>query len=58
MILAGGLDPSNVGGVLADLGDLLPWGVDVATGVERDEHRKDAARIAAFIEAVRKAEGA
>jgi len=58
VILAGGLDPSNVGGVLADLGDLLPWGVDVATGVERDEHRKDAARIAAFIEAVRKAEGA
>ena len=24
VILAGGLDPSNVGGVLADLGDLLP----------------------------------
>jgi phosphoribosylanthranilate isomerase len=58
VILAGGLDPSNVGGVLADLGDLPPWGVDVATGVEREPHRKDPARIAAFIEAVRKAESA
>jgi phosphoribosylanthranilate isomerase len=56
VILAGGLDPRNVGQVLADLGDLLPWGVDVATGVEGDAYRKDPAKIAAFIEAVRKAE--
>jgi phosphoribosylanthranilate isomerase len=56
VILAGGLDPRNVGQVLADLGDLLPWGVDVATGVEGDLYRKDPAKIAAFIEAVRKAE--
>jgi len=56
VILAGGLDPRNVGEVLADLGDLLPWGVDVATGVEGEGHRKDPAKIAAFIEAVRKAE--
>jgi phosphoribosylanthranilate isomerase len=56
VILAGGLHPGNVGTVLADLGDLPPWGVDVATGVEGDGHRKDPARIAAFIEAVRKAE--
>lgn len=56
VILAGGLDPSNVGQVLEDLGDLLPWGVDVATGVEREGHRKDPQRIAAFIEAVRKVE--
>jgi phosphoribosylanthranilate isomerase len=56
VILAGGLDPRNVGQVLADLGDLLPWGVDVATGVEGEAYRKDPAKIAAFIEAVRKAE--
>ena len=56
VILAGGLDPRNVGQVLADLGDLLPWGVDVATGVEGAAYRKDPAKIAAFIEAVRKGE--
>lgn len=56
LILAGGLDPDNVGPALAELGDLLPWGVDVATGVEGEGYRKDPARIAAFIEAVRAAE--
>lgn len=58
VILAGGLDPSNIGQVLADLGDLLPWGVDVATGVEGEAFRKDAAKVAAFIAAVREAEAA
>lgn len=56
VILAGGLDPGNVSDALAALGDLLPWGVDVATGVEAETPRKDAAKIAAFVEAVRKAE--
>lgn len=56
VILAGGLDPENIGQVLADLGDLLPWGVDVATGVEGEGFRKDQARVAAFIAAVRAAE--
>ena len=56
IILAGGLTPENVGQALEDLGDLLPWGVDVATGVEGSGYRKDAARLRAFVEAVRTAE--
>ena len=56
IILAGGLDPDNVGQAVDGLGEYLPWGVDVATGVEGDSIRKDPTRIAAFIKAVRKAE--
>jgi phosphoribosylanthranilate isomerase len=56
VILAGGLTPENVGEVIGDLGDLLPWGVDVATGVEGEGYRKVPSKLAAFVEAVRKAE--
>jgi phosphoribosylanthranilate isomerase len=56
IILAGGLTPENVGQALEDLGDLLPWGIDVATGVEGADYRKDPTRVRAFIDAVRKAE--
>jgi phosphoribosylanthranilate isomerase len=56
IILAGGLTPENVGQALEDLGDLLPWGVDVATGVEGSGYRKDPERLRAFVEAVRAAE--
>ena len=55
-ILAGGLDPDNVADALASLGDLLPWGVDVATGVESAEQRKDPEKVARFVAAVRAAE--
>ena len=57
VILAGGLDPSNVEQAVSDLGEMLPWGVDVATGVEGEGNRKDAERMVAFVQAVRRAEG-
>jgi phosphoribosylanthranilate isomerase len=55
VILAGGLAPDNVGRALSELGD-LPWGVDVATGVEGTGYRKDEKKLRAFVEAVRSAE--
>ena len=58
IILAGGLGPENIGQALEDLGDLLPWGVDVATGVEGQAFRKDPAKLQAFVKAVRVVEKA
>jgi len=56
IIIAGGLHPDNVAEALADVGDLPPWGVDVATGVEGENHAKDPALMKAFVDAVRAAE--
>jgi phosphoribosylanthranilate isomerase len=54
LMLAGGLNPGNVGDVVRTI---RPWGVDVASGVEGDTPgRKDAGKVRAFID-VAKAEG-
>jgi len=52
VFIAGGLTPTNVGRLIKQL---QPWGVDVSTGVETDG-QKDASKIGAFVQAVRKAE--
>jgi len=51
-LLAGGLNPENVGEAIARL---RPWGVDVSSGIETDRV-KDPAKIRAFAEAVRRAD--
>jgi phosphoribosylanthranilate isomerase len=53
IVVAGGLTADNVGDVICRL---HPWGVDVSSGVEAAKGIKDAAKIAAFIAAVKNAD--
>lgn len=61
LVLSGGLDAGNVERAIREIG---PWAVDVSSGVEERDPEgrprrglKDAARIAAFVQGVRSADG-
>ena len=50
VVIAGGLNPSNVGWVAEYL---KPWGVDVVSGVEASPGKKDPEKVKTFVKAVR-----
>lgn len=52
VLLAGGLTPENVQGAIERV---QPWGVDVASGVEREPGRKDHERVRRFVEVAKRA---
>jgi phosphoribosylanthranilate isomerase len=53
LVIAGGLDPSNVGSAITRV---RPWGVDVVSGVEISPGVKDPMKLKAFIEAAKHAQ--
>jgi phosphoribosylanthranilate isomerase len=53
VVIAGGLTPGNVREAIRIL---HPWGVDVASGVEREPGKKDPEKVHAFVKSVRQAD--
>ncbi len=50
LVVAGGLNAQNVAHAIAQL---MPWGVDVSSGIESSPGRKDPALLARFIQSAR-----